>query len=457
MSTLGSRSFARGCARIVSAAALALIVTVGSPARSENLIEIYEAALENDQSLMAAKATIDLGNARYRNAILRYFPRAFALLEGKRTRQRIIDSENTVFDLGAARFNTAEATVSVTQPIIDFERIAFARRERTARDIAVAEFAQTRQELVIKVIRRYLEALAARKRVMLLEAALEGALEELRRAVTAEREALISQAELKSVEASALLAKAELIEAQAAAENALEAIGELTGARPLALAGMRGPVPARPPEPADPDDWVSRAMTGSPALRVQALKVMEAEREREELFAKNLPTVELVGTYDYLDRGGSQFGGGSKGDDAVVGVQVRIPLFNSEGEGYEFFQSNHEVRVQQHTLDRDRRTVEVEVRNLFRLVLNAAGKIDALRAAVEARVAAEENARKLQEAGVASFVDVLNAQRERLRAERDLFEAELRYLLDHFSLLSISGGIAEGNVAMLNELLVETR
>lgn len=440
---------------------LALACTLGvscaaAPARAESLVSIYQAALENDPSLKAAKANIDLGNSRYRNAILRYFPRAFAILDGSRTRQRIIDSENTIFDLGAARFNTSTATVSVTQPLVDFERIAFARKERTARDVAVAEFAAARQELVIKTIRRYLEALAAKKRVALLEAALAGAQEELRRAVAAEKQALISRAELKSVEAAALLAKAEMFEAQAGFRNALEGIGELTGAAPASLSDVSKPIPAPPPEPNDPEDWVRRAITGSPALRVQALKVLQAERERDELFAKNLPRIELVGTYDYLDRGGSVFGGGSKGDDAIVTVRVRIPLFNPDGEGYEFLQSRHRTKVEQLTLERDRRAVEVEVRNLFRLVSGASNKLTALRAAVEARKAAEENARKLQEAGVASFIDVLNAQRERLRSERDAFEAELRYLLDRFSLLSVTGGIAEGHVSALNQLLEQS-
>ncbi len=443
-------------ALIVAVASVVGLIMPPQRAAAEDLVEIYQAALENDPELAAARATVDLGEARYRNAILRYFPRAFAVLEGSRQRDRVLDrdDENTVLDLGGARFNSAIATVSVTQPIVDFERIAFARRELTARDVAVAEFAAARQELVIKVTRRYLEALAAGKRVSLLQAALDGATEELRRAAAAEREALISVAELRSVEAAALLARAELFEAQAGFENALEAIGELTGTRPKSVDEVAGPVPTLPPQPNDPDDWVTRALVGSPNLRVQALRVLEAERQRDELFAKNLPRIELVGSYDYRDEGDSTFGGGSVEDEATLGVRVRIPLFNADGEGYEFLQASERQRIEQFELDKARRTVEREVRNFFRLVTNAEGKIDALRAAVEARRAAEANARRLQEAGVASFVDVLNAQRERLRAERDAFDAELRYLLDRFSLLSLTGGIAEGHVAELNSVLM---
>lgn len=440
------------CAAAFCAAALIGVAPPNS-ARAETLLQIYEAALENDPTLKAAEANVELGESRFFNAFLRYFPRAYAQLDFSRTRQRILESENTIFDLGTARYNTFDGLVNVTQPIIDFERIYNVRSERTARDRAAAEFAASRQRLVIRVVQRYLEALAARKRVELLSAAVDAARAETRRAAVAAQDALATESELRSVEAQALLAEGELVAARTAYQNALEAIGEITGATPTALARVAQEVLVVQPDPADPEAWVDRALQGNADLRVQNLTVIAAERERDELFAKHLPRVELIGTYDYLDREGSQFGGGSQGDDAVLMLRVRIPIFNADGEGYEHRQAAVQQRIEQHNLDRDRRLVTREVRNFHRLTAAAPQRVNALTRALAARKSALLDTRALQEAGLATSVDVLEAQRDMLRSERDLFDAQMRYLLDYFSLLSLTGGVAEHHIVLVDGYL----
>ena len=439
------RRMRRWATVFVIAVASSGVIGAGAP-RAETLLEIYEAALQNDPQLKAAEANQLLGERRYTSAILRYFPRAYAQIDGFRTRQRIIESENTIFDLGTARFNTFEALVSVTQPIVDFERFAHIRKQDAAKQRAVAEFAAARQQLVIRVVRRYLEALAVAKRVELLTAAKAAAGEELRRAKVSVADALITQSEFKSIEARYQLAKGELLGAETAYRNALEAIGEITGIAPQSLTVKGANVVAVAPEPRDAEHWVDRAMSGNPSLRVQNFKVIEAEKQRDELFAKHLPQLELIGTYDYLDREGSQFGGGSVGDDAIVMLRLRVPLFNADGEGYEFRAASVQREIEQHALDRDRRLVAREVRNFYRLAEGAPARISALRQAAEASGVALTETRVLQESGLATSLDVLDAQRDSLRAERDLFDAELRYVLDYFSLLSLTGGVAEPHV-----------
>lgn len=434
-----ARLFARAAFCIAAAAA-----SVGmGPARAETLLEVYEAALRNDPQLKAAEANQLLGERRYTTAILRYFPRAYAQIDGFRTRQRIINSENTIFDLGTARYNSLDALVSVTQPIIDFERIAFIRRESAAEQRAIAEFAAARQQLVIRVVRRYLEALAARKRMALLKAAQDSAREELRRAKVSVDDKLITQADYKTIEARYQLARGELLGARTAYHNALEAIGEITGVTPRSVTTARSRIAPRPPEPRDPEQWVEMAYQGNPELQVQNFKVLEAERARDEMIARHLPRLELIGSYDYLDREGSQFGGGSKGDDAVVMLRLRIPLFNADGEGYGFRTAAAQREIEVHNFDRDRRLVAREVRNFYRLTATAGSRISALRQAADASRSALSEARSLQSNGLATSLDVLDAQRDSLRAERDLFDTELRYVLDYFSLLSLTGGVAE--------------
>ncbi len=422
-------------------------------AAAESLWDIYNLALRKDPTLQVAKANLTLGDQRVHNSLVRFFPRAYAQYDKLRTRQRITESENTIFNLGTAEYASEELLVSITQPLFDLERVMFARRERAGRERALAEFIAARQELLIKVVRRYLEALAAQKRVALLQTALEGARREMTRAQVAVKDGLVTTAELQSVESTALLAKAELAEARAAFLNALEAIGELVETPPRRLVGVRGVISVvRPRGPMD--QWVQRAVAGNSQLRAQNFKILEAEKERDRLLAQSMPKVELVGTYDKLERGGSEFGGGSTGDDAIVTLRVRVPIFNQDGNGYEYKQAETKRQIEAHNLDRDRRRIVREVRSRYRLAAAAPTKVRALRRAIVARRAVERDTRQLQQNGLRTLVDVLNAQRERLRAERDTFEAELRYLLDLLGLISLSDGVTEEHIRKINSMLV---
>lgn len=438
---------------LATAACAFLCAHILSPqARADSLATIYELALKNDAELKAAEATIKLADARVLNAAARFFPRAVAQYDATRIRQRISESENTIFNLGTARYTTIDKLVSVTQPLVDFERLLFKRREHVARDRVLAEFFAARQALIIKVVRRYLQSIAARKRIDLLRAAERSAREELKKSRIAERDGLVKRSELKSIEATSFLVRAELAEARAAYQNSLEAITELTAHKPDGVIGGRRPVPVVVP-PRRMDEWVSRALESNATLRVQNFRVIETERERDRLAAKLLPKVEAVGTYDYQNRGGSEFGGGSIGDDTSVGLRIRVPLLNSDGEGYEVFQSVAQKEIERHKLDRDRRKVIREVRERYRLVVAANSKVIALRKAIEARKAAEDDARRLQANGLSTALEVLKALRERLRAERDMFEAELTYLLDLFTLISLADGVTEEHIAKLDAIL----
>lgn len=421
-----------------------------------DLLQAYDLAISSDPTFAVAEVRTLIGKREYRDAIYGYFPRASGQLDLTRKRQNIIESQNSVLDVGEDAFPIFEGAVTLNQPLIDYERFARIKTGGAIRDRLFAEFAASRQDLMVRLSEAYFKALSRQKRVTLVQAAVRQSKAELRSAQGRSRAGQISRSELKDVEAQARLSEAELIDAETNFQDALEELRTIIGTLPRGIAGLAGPVRVRGPLPRDMNTWVNRALAENQTLRAQQFKIAQARAEREQKRGDVLPDLELVGEYDYTDQGGSQFGGGSRTENVSGTLRLNVPIFNAEGTGYEVHKYSHLVLVEKLTLDKERRSVARETRNLYRILARGSRKVAALNGAVDARRIARDEFVEKQSGGQATSVDVLKAQRNLLRAQRDLFDAELEYLLNSIKLKAAVGNLSEQDLIAANNLLSGT-
>ncbi len=145
--------------------------------------------------------------------------------------------------------------------------------------------------------------------------------------------------------------------------------------------------------------------------------------------------------------------GGSKTQDVTVGVRLSVPIFNSDGRGYTYLKENGQVLLEQQKLEQLRRRVAREVRDFLNSAIGASRKHEALSKAVEAtRVRYEELSAKNRSGSVTS-VDVLKAQRDLVRAERDRFDAIVEYVLAVTRLKARTGSLSELDIQYFNRFL----
>ena len=408
----------------------------------------------NDPQLETAALEQEIGRREFWDGLFAYFPRVTGQYDTKRRQQRVISSENTVFALGKDTYNLVQGFAELRQPLFDWEALATAKRGKALEQQAVAKFAAAQQFLILRVAVAYFDILSAKEKMRLLTSADIVTGQEL--IFIRERLAagLALRSDAKDVEAQKALTESELVDARNELSDAFEALSEITGYRPAQVAAFARFVPTIRPAPASEEEWVAYTLRNNNDLLAQQFAVDIAQFERGQILGGNLPKAEIVGTYDYLDQAGSLFGGGSKGDDLTIGLRVSIPIFNAKGEGYQGIKQAFRRDVEVQKLDQLRRQFVRETRNFFREVVGAQRKVRALNEAVEASAERLRESREEREAGKATTIDVLKAQRENLRSQRDLFVARVDYVVNTLKLKNRAGILSELDVQYLNSFLV---
>ncbi len=451
---LGTSGWSRCAAAASYLAASVVCVALGaSGARAESLSQIYELALSNDPGLQAAEIGTLIGEREFRDALFGYFPRVEARFDVNHKYQDILSSDNKVFAIGRANYGVKEGVVEAHQPLIDYGLIMRIRKGAALKARSFAEFAQGRQELILKLCEAYFKALAASKRVQLVESAQRAIATELRFVREKGRAGQVPRSDVKEIEAQSQLALSELIDAQNRLRDCLEALSEFTGSPISGVSKLVRAIPMKAPHPLDPARWIEEAGTGNNELQAQQLAIDAQGFRRDEVVGDYLPSLEGQSTYDYVDQGGSQFGGGSVTQDVTVGVRLSVPVFNSTGRGYTFIKENGELQLEYQKLEQLRRRIAREIKDFLNSAVGASRKYEALTQAVEAtRIRVDELIEKNRSGSVTS-VDVLKAQRDLVRAERDRFDAIVEYVLAVTRLKARAGTLSELDIQYFDKFL----
>ena len=117
----------------------------------------------------------------------------------------------------------------------------------------------------------------------------------------------------------------------------------------------------------------------------------------------------------------------------------------------DLFTQAQEEQVQQ------RREVERQTRDSYRGVLAEISKVQALKQAVLSSDKALEASEAGFEVGTRTIVDVLDSQRELLRARRDHARSRYDYLLDTLRLKQAAGIVEAADLGQINDMLEAQR
>ncbi len=363
-------------------------------------------------------------------------------------------AESARFNGGAEddAYNNYSYGIQLTQPLYNYSRFEELQRADAQVAQARADFASAEQELMIRVSDRYFFVLDARVAVEAAEAQLAAIERQLDQAQQRFEVGVIARTDVEEAQAAFDLAQADLLVARSALESAREQLREVTGMAVEDVFQVRPELELTPPTPADQDAWRRRAEEQNWAL-LAARRAAEAAMESVGVArGDRYPTVDGFVSYGYQDSGGGRQGR-VEGDSATIGIQIELPLYTGGGTSARIRQAQFRYTEARQVLEQVRRTVNRNAANAYRGVVTALRRVDALDQARDSTRAALEATEAGFEVGTRTIVDVLDAQREVIRAERDYEQARHDYLLNTLRLQQAAGILSEDDIAAINTLL----
>ncbi|MBK1642154.1 type I secretion protein TolC [Chromatium okenii] len=419
--------------------------------QAEDLIQIYDIAVENDPALREAEQTLF--------ATRELKPQAQALLlpsvavSGEVQQQNVESTGNGTYGRfdRTDRYSTQNAQAVFKQSV--FNRANWMTLQQSDHIIAQAEaeYRNTQIELMVKTTEAYFNVLRAADAVTVQEALLRANERQLEQSKQRFEVGLVAITDVNESQAAFDRSRADVITSKNVLNRVWEALRAIVGPIKLPLARLGEQLPLSPPEPNDITTWAETALRGNFGIIAASEAANAAKGKIDIERSGHYPTVSMQAGYD-LSRSGAEYN--TDADTGFVGLSVNVPIFQGGSVTSRTRQAGFQYRAAQDRLDQVRRLVDQQVKDAFRGILTSIEDIRARQAAVVSARSALESTQAGLEVGTRTQVDVLNAQRNLFQAEFDYMDARYNYIINgvklHQATSTLTRDVLEKGNAWLN-------
>ena len=412
----------------------AILAAISATAPAENLVGVFQAALENDPEYLASGADNRAVQELRPQALAGLLPSARISLDTRWNVREQLDD-----------YNSYNIVLDLEHPI--YRRDRSIAVDQTDSQIARADalHAAALQDLMARVAERYFTVLKAQDELGFAQATLQAFEEQLAQSRQRFEVGLIAITDVEEAKAGFDLSKAQLLAAENALDTAHEALRETTGKYQKELAPLRE-LHLATPEPADIDKWTGIALERNLRLLAARHDTKTARQEIQRAQAGHGPALDAIGSLglnDDVSRGGET-------RHASVGLRLQLSLFDGGSVLSRTRESRHRHQQALDVLERERRRAQRETRDAYLGVNSGISRVRALEQAVRSSETAAEAIEAGFQVGTRTSVDVLNAQRDLFRARRDLSEARYSYVLDVIRLKRAAGILSEDDLLAIS-------
>ena len=437
------------CALLLLLAAWGVALQASEPegvtARTD-LWALYQEARTNDPRVLAAEAGVRLGSHQRREALGRLLPQVSA---DSRFTQTAYEQADVDTDYAGERY-----AVGLNQVLFDQQTWQQYQRSRALAEQYAYDGTDRIHSAAIDLVERYLNVLAAQDSLELIQAEKRAVESNLDRVDSLYDRQLASITDKLEVEARVDRLAAAEIEAENAIAVAREGLTEVVG-RPIPESLERlqeDPALEQLFDLRDFEYWRTQAQDTSPVVAAKVAAVRAQEAAKKEAFGDHLPRVSLQVAAQRTDIG-YENAVTDVTESEFAAINVLIPLFSSGSTSASVRAAVESLYIARQDLESARREVFKETKVAYMNSITFLSKARAAKVAVKSSVKAREAAEKSFSYGMMSAVDVLDRAREQYSAERDLLEAQYRFLLSYVVLKRWSGTFSEEDLQQVNALL----
>ena len=360
-----------------------------------------------------------------------------------------------VVDIPDQTYNEHVWQVQLNQPIVNLSAWHDLRSAASTVEAAESMLKATDQDLIVRVVRSYLNVLRAQDRLEASQAQ--------ETAVKRQLEQVQQRFEV------GLVAITDVLEAQAAYDNSavarIQADGDLhvffeiletvSGTHYETLDRVAESLPIVNPEPEDEEQWVTAALQGNPKILAAQAQLQAANRSLAARRAGHWPTIDGAVTHNRFVTGGLSFLG-DKINTTTYALSFNLPIYQGGFTHARAKEARHLAEQARQELLNQQLTVTRDARNLFQAVATDVVRVGARLKAIASSQSALEATETGYEVGTRNIVDVLLAQQRLYASQFDYADSRYNYVTNLMLLKQAAGGLAEADLMELNQFMEST-
>jgi len=416
-----------------------------------DLKQVYQAALEQDATIRASRATADSGRERLPQARAGLLPQVSASAGRNNnnldtTAPNILGTPVTTNE----KYLSDNKTLQLRQPLVNMQRWLQFQQAKSVVEEVEANLDRDLQNLVVRVAGVYFEALMADEQLDLVLAQKKT----YTALVDAAKKGLAAgsgtRTDIDDAQSRLDMAAAQELEARQNQDLARRQLQLLVNQPVNQIAKLNvAALQLSAPMPANLDEWTRKAEQASPEIRAMQARLEASRSEVSKAQAGHLPTLDAVAQWsnsgsENITRVNSRF------ENKTIGLQLNIPLYSGGYVNSTIRQAVAEQTRAEESLEALRRDLGVRVHKEYRGVSEGVLRVRALEQAARSAEQMMKSTQMSLTAGSRTQLDVLNAQQQFTLALRDLAQARLVYLLSKVRLASLVGDDAMVSVEQVN-------
>ncbi len=435
---------------------LTVLLTCSFFISSENILEIYNEALENDPtyksaeySYLADKQIVVQGRAALLPSIT---------LSGSTNWNEYYQNDQL-----QQEYNSFSKSARVSQPLFRLDSWFNFKRSKSLTNAAEADFAYQQQNLLLRTAELYFGVLRA---IDNLNAAISEEKAIKKQLDQAQQRYEVGLSAITGVQEAQLafdLSMAARINNEGNLFSAREALNALIGREIFSLDELGENLNVSFPFPNSKDEWVKTALENNYQLKAAYLRRDAAKSNARSVASNHLPKIDIVGSgseseTNQFNYEGFEVNGQGIPVPAVTGrrnysIQLSVPIFQGGAVSSRRKQAYSQFNeADENTLFTERSVIQ-EVRSQFSNVVTLVANVNAQRQAVISATSALEATQVGYKVGTRNIVDLLQAEKNLYSAEKNLANAKYDYILANLRLALAAGTIGPNNIVDINNIL----
>ena len=435
---------------------LVIVYFFGAFLYSEDILEIYNEALENDPTYRAAeysyladKQLVVQGRA--------------ALLPSLTLNGSTNWNEYYQNDELQQEYNSFSKSARLSQPLFRLDSWFNFKRSKSLTNASEADFGYQQQSLLLRTAELYFGVLRAIDNLNASISEEKAIKKQLDQAKQRYEVGLSAITGVQEAQLAFDLSKAARINNEGNLFSAREALNALIGREIFSIDELGEGLKVSSPFPNSKEEWVKTALENNYQLKASYLRKDAAKSNARSVASNHLPKIDIVGSASESETNqfnyeGFEVNGQGIPVPAVTGrrnyaIQMSIPIFQGGAVSSRRKQAYSQYNeADENTLFAERRIIQ-EVRSQFSNVVTLVANVNAQEQAVISATSALEATKVGYNVGTRNIVDLLQAEKNLYSAEKNLANAKYDYILANLRLALAAGTISPSDIVEINDLL----
>ncbi len=426
-----------------------LSITVNCSANAEDLLAIYDTALDNAPELKAAFEQNAADQKRYYQGLSLLLPSINGSLQKSRAKYKYTNKHSQSDT--EYYYNHDLYTVEAVQSIFNMNHWREFSLSKLSTEISDVDYSKIKQKFIMDIATIYFDLLFASENLSFIQAEKKAIKQRLDQAENELSVGISSEVEVLDAKARYDIASASQIEYENNILKQKDLLVKVLGFCPDNIIKLKTPIPLETPAHLNIQTWIKRAIENSKSIQLSKLNIAYKELEVKKTFSKHYPYLDLIGSYESSEKEDTPLE--TEYTEGIVMLKLSVPVFSGGSIYAKTSEEKHRLKAMKHTLENMNREIARSVREQYNKITASISKVKALRQAVissQKALASRELGYKL---GTSTLTEILDAQSRLYKAQKDFTMSRHNYLLSCLKLKNTAGILERKDLVEINKLL----